>query len=158
MTTLPAPVLNIFKERTGLGNTHEKILMTEFNEAQNSSLYMPFTKPSKLDLDNLFRRDNNELIEPYIKAGLELVTIADRVRGYFEHGEAKSQGTTGLLSRKCVAGLSKVWIGKESHPLADPEDLPDDETLEHYKAEAEIAAGSLNHDLIARAGIVEVAK
>lgn len=56
-----------------------------------------------------------------------------------------------------MAGLSKVWIGKESHPLADVEDLPDDETLEHYRAEAEIVAGGLNHDLIVQAGIEKVA-
>lgn len=98
------------------------------------------------------------MIKPYLDAGLELVTVAERVRGYFEHGEAKSQGTNGLLSRKSVAGLSKVWIGKESHPLADTEDLPDDETLEHYKAEAVILSQRLNHDLIAQAGIAEVAK
>jgi hypothetical protein len=119
---------------------------------------MPFTKPFKLDLENLFRRDNNELIKPYLDAGLDLVTVSERVEKYFNHGEAKSQGSNGLLSRKCVAGLSKIWIGKESHPLADTEDLPDDETLEHYRAEARIVAGSVNHELIARAGIARVAK
>jgi hypothetical protein len=169
MTTLPAPILNPFKESAGLASLD--ILMPELHEARNSSLYMPFTKPFKLDLKNLFRRDNNELIKPYLDAGLDLVTVSERVEKYFNHGEAKSQGTTGLLSRKCVAGLSKIWIGKESHPLADTEDLPDDETLEHYRAEARIVGGSLslqasesltkisvNHELIARAGIARVAK
>jgi hypothetical protein len=50
--------------------------MTEFNEAQNTSLYTPFNRPFELDLNNLFRRDNNELIKPYLDAGLELVTVA----------------------------------------------------------------------------------
>jgi hypothetical protein len=152
MTTLPPPILDIFKDAKGLGLTPDKILMSELNEAQSTSLYTSFSRPFVLDVNNLYRRDTNEPIKLYLDAGLELVTIAERVRGYFLHEEAKSQGTTGLLTRKCVAGLSKVWIGKESHPLADTEDLPDDETLEHYKAEGRIFAGALNHDMITQAG------
>lgn len=68
--------------------------MTEFEGAQKSSLYTPFTKPFELDLDELYRRDNNELIKPYLNVGLELTTVAQRVRGYFAHGEAKSEGKT----------------------------------------------------------------
>jgi hypothetical protein len=132
--------------------------MPELHAARNHSLYMPYSKLFKIDLENLFRRDNNELIKRFLDAGLDLVTVSERVEKYFNHGEAKSQGSNGLLSRKCVAGLSKIWIGKESHPLADTEDLPDDETLEHYRAEARIVAGSVNHELIARAGIARVAK
>jgi hypothetical protein len=96
--------------------------MVEFQAAQRSSLYTLFTRPFELDLDQLYRRDTNELIKPYLDVGLELQTVAQRVTGYFAHGEAKSEGETGLLKRKCVAGLSKVWIGKES-TRANVEDL-----------------------------------
>lgn len=200
METLPAPMEDVAKlygeqpvyvgerppTKGELGNTHDSILMSEFQDAQKASLYTAFSRPFVFDLGELYGRDTNELIKPYLNAGLRLTTVADRVRGYFAHGEAKSEGEgrcrfeadcraakrgeaascreaacrgkTGLLARKCVAGLSKVWIGKESHPLADVADLPDDETLEHYKAEAEIISGGLNHDLIVQAGISEVAK
>jgi hypothetical protein len=85
--------------------------------------------------------------------------VADRIDGYFDHGEAKSQGSVGLLERKCVAGLTKVWIGKESHPLADTEDLQDDETLEAYRADAVIIPGmSVNRDLIKSTGVANIAK
>jgi hypothetical protein len=97
--------------------------------------------------------------EPFLECGMELQTVADRVRGYFAHTEAKSSGSVGLLERKCIIGLSKGWIGKESHPYADTiNDNPDDETLETYKSGVAIVGGELNHDLTARAGITEVAK
>jgi hypothetical protein len=157
MTTLPAPILNLFKDGTGPDSLD--ILMPELHAAESQSLYMPYSKLFKIDLENLFRRDNNELIKRYLDAGLDLVTVSESVEKYFNHGEAKSQGSNGLLSRKCVAGLTKIWIGKESHPLADTENLPDDvETLEHYRAEAHIVTGSVNYELIARAGIACVAK
>jgi hypothetical protein len=99
----------------------------------------------------VYRRDTNELIKPFLECGMELQTVADRVRGYFAHGEAKSQGSVGLLERKCVICIDKAWIGKESHVYADTiNDAPDDETLEQYKTGIAIIGGELNHDLIAR--------
>jgi hypothetical protein len=110
-------------------------------------------------LDQLYRRDNNELIKPFLNWHYELTTVAQRIDGYFKHGEAKSRGSIGLLKRKCVAGLTKVWIGKESHPLADTDDMPDDETLEAYRAKCVIIPGApVNTGLIKRAGIAEVSK
>ena len=135
------------------------MMFAELKEAEGSSLYTPFSKPFKLDIDNAYRRDTNEPIRPFLETGMELQTVADRVRGYFAHNEAKSVGTVGLLERKCIIGLSKAWIGKESHPYADTlNDAPDDETLEAYKSGVAIVAGQLNHDLIARAGVSEVAR
>ena len=151
--TLPAPMLT-FEQ----GSDDPELMWAEMQEAEKSSLYTAYSKPFELDFENLYRRDTNELIKPYLDEGMRLTTVADRIRRYFAHGEAKSEGKIGLLKRKCVVGLSKAWIGKESHPLADIEDLPDDETLETYKAGVEIIEAGLNHDLIARAGITEIAK
>jgi hypothetical protein len=172
MTTLPAPILLHPTEievpeqpaQAGVANgtvspSKPRILPQERRKATTSSLFMAFTKPFTLDLENLYSRDTNELIAPYLEGGLALATVAQRVRGYFKHGEAKSQGSIGLLTRKCVAGLSKVWIGKESHPLADVEDLPDDETLEHYRTDTIVTSElSCNGGLVKQAGVERVAK
>jgi hypothetical protein len=151
--TLPAPKITFGKD------LEDGPMFAELKEAEGSSLYTSFSKPFKLDIDNVYRRDTNEPIRPYLETGMELQTVADRVRGYFAHNEAKSVGNVGLLERKCVIGLSKAWIGKESHPYADTlNDAPDDETLETYKSGVAIVGGELNHDLIARAGVSEVAR
>jgi hypothetical protein len=68
-----------------------------------------------------------------------------------------------LLERKCVIGLSKAWIGKESHPYADIiNDAPDVETLETYKSGVAILGGEFNYGLVVKvvekAGIAGVAK
>src|SRR5262249_7623078 len=64
--------------------------------------------------------------------GLRLVTVAERLRGYFMREEPKSLGDMGYLQRRHVVGLDKEYIGKESHPLAELSDNPDDETLEEF--------------------------
>jgi hypothetical protein len=152
--TLPAPRI-VFNDDLA----EDGIMYAELKEVEGSSLYTPFSKPFKLNLDHVYRRDTNELVKPFLECGMELQTVADRVRGYFAHTEAKSSGSVGLLERKCIIGLSKGWIGKESHPYADTiNDNPDDETLETYKSGVAIVGGELNHDLTARAGITEVAK
>jgi hypothetical protein len=183
--TLPALMRDYGREPDEIvspsGPTEPKFMQAEITEAENSSLYTAFSKPFELDLDNLYRRDTNELIKPYLEKDMRLTTVADRVEGYFAHGEAKSEGIgeegpqwdpvrgayrppyrvggqRGLLKRKCVVSLTKAWVGKESHPLADVEDVPDQETQEHYATSGEILEDGLNHDLIARAGISEIAK
>jgi hypothetical protein len=156
--TLPAPKINYKGDLVEDGP-----MFAELKEAEGSSLYTPFSKPFKLDLDNVYRRDTNELIKPFLECGMELQTVADRVRGYFAHTEAKSLGTVGLLERKSVIGLSKAWIGKESHPYADTvNDNPDDETLEQYKSGVAIVGGEFNYALVVKAvmkvGIAGLAK
>ena len=158
MTTFPAIILN--PRKNDIAGSF-KPLKDEIRAVEETSLYAPFSKPFKLDLDQLYRRDNNELIKPFLNWHYELATVAQRIDGYFKHGEAKSRGSIGLLKRKCVAGLTKVWIGKESHPLADTDDMPDDETLEAYpyRAKAVIIPGApVNTGLIKRAGIAEVSE
>src|SRR3984893_11965730 len=49
--------------------------------------------------------------------------------GYFNRLEAKSRGVAGELGRKRVVSVEQVFIGKETHPLADVDtDEPTDET------------------------------
>jgi hypothetical protein len=65
---------------------------------------------------------------------LNFKTIAERLNGnggYFNRLEAKSLGVVGVLERKKVASLEQVFIGKETHPLADVDtDEPTDETMD----------------------------
>jgi hypothetical protein len=140
--TLPAPTITFKGDLVD-----NEMMFAELKEAEGTSLYTPFSKPFKLNIDDVYRRDTNEPIKPFLETGMELKTVADRVRGYFAHVENKSIGTVGLLERKPVIGLSKSWIGKESHPYADTlNDAPDDETLETYKSGVAIVGGELNHD------------
>lgn len=80
----------------------------------------------------LFRRDNNEfphgLFNPEWKLRLE--TVAEALRGYFDHEEPKSVGSFGKLRRRHIVSLDKHFIGKETSPLDDHnEDAQDDEPI-----------------------------
>jgi hypothetical protein len=80
----------------------------------------------------LYRKDNNEfpqgLFDPKWK--LRLQTVADRLQGYFDHPEPKSNGRVGELKRKIVVSLDKHYIGKETSPLDDDNELlRDDEPI-----------------------------
>ena len=80
----------------------------------------------------LFRKDNNEfphgLFDPAWR--LRLQTVADRLQGYFDHPEPKSIGRVGELKRKIVVSVDKHYIGKETSPLDDDNELlPDDEPI-----------------------------
>jgi hypothetical protein len=80
----------------------------------------------------LYRKDNNEfphgLFDPAWK--LKLQTVADRLQGYFNHPEQKSNGRVGQLKRKIVVSLDKYYIGKETSPLDDDNELlRDDEPI-----------------------------
>jgi hypothetical protein len=108
MTCLSAPIQSFTPTRP-----HD-FMQAEIEDACSSSLYTAFSKPFKLDLDQLYRRDNNEMIRPLLDAGaVRLTTARDRIKSYFHHMEAKSEGKVGLLERRCVVGITKVWIGKE---------------------------------------------
>jgi hypothetical protein len=82
----------------------------------------------KVSRTGLFRRDTNEfphgLFDP--KWRLSLCTMAQYLKGYFDHGELKSEGLFGELSRKTVISLDKHYIGKETTPLDDDSELIDD--------------------------------
>jgi hypothetical protein len=173
MTTLPAlsEISGILNEPKASRIGVAPMNADEQRAALKTTLYMAFSKPFKIDLDALYRRDNHELIKPMIEdQNYSLTTVAERIQKYFLHGEAKSQGAVGLLTHKYVVGISKGYIGKESHPLADVEDLPDDATLETYRAGSVIiskhsASGksgksdaSYNHALIERLGVERVAE
>jgi hypothetical protein len=60
---------------------------------------------------------------------LRLQTVADRLRGYFDHPEPKSNGRVGELKRKIIVSLDKHYIGKETSPLDDDNELLIDEPI-----------------------------
>jgi hypothetical protein len=90
--------------------------------------------------EGLYRRDTGkfpvELFTP--DHNLSLSTVADRLQGYFDHDELKSLGDVGLLERRKVVGIQKEYIGRESHPLAELADNPDEETLAEFRSEIPI--------------------
>lgn len=156
--TLPPPV-GLFGEITP--NEQEPVRFDERRGLLNSSLYATFTKEFKIKtlgeyqslgagLEGLYRRDNSEFPRQIFNNdwGLTFTTIADRVRGYFNKNELKSYGERGQLDRKCVAGLDKVCTGKESNPLADIGDNPDDETLEQFEVGVSILEAEFNINIL----------
>ena len=82
----------------------------------------------KTNETGLFRRDRHEfphgLFDPKWK--LSLCTVAQYLQGYFDHGELKSNGEIGELHRKTIVSLDKHFIGKETTPLDDDNELIDD--------------------------------
>jgi hypothetical protein len=70
--TLPAPKIKFTADNS------DKLMFAELKEAEASSLYTNFSNPFTVDLNQLFRRDTNELIKPFLDDGMELTTIADR--------------------------------------------------------------------------------
>ena len=120
----------------------EHVRIDQRKALMNSSLYASIDRKSfgpetiaqwKESGVGLYRRDNNDfphgLFDPEWE--LEFVTIAGRLAGYFDRREAKSRGEDGLLDRKRVVSLEKIYIGKETNPLANNSDfqLEEDETV-----------------------------
>lgn len=69
----------------------------------------------------LYRRDNNEFPHGLFNPGwnLKFRTIGSRLAGYFNRREVKSRGSVpGVLDRKRIFSIEKVYIGKETNPLA----------------------------------------
>jgi hypothetical protein len=78
--------------------------------------------------------------------------------GYFLHEEAKSFGETGVLDRMAVIGLDKEWIGKETHPLRDEDENPDNDALNELEACVPILREDFNSKVVRKAGVEAVAK
>jgi hypothetical protein len=57
---------------------------------------------------------------------LSLCTAAQYLEGYFDKAEVKSDGKIGELRRKTVVSIDKHFIGKETTPLDDDNELIDD--------------------------------
>lgn len=120
--TLPAPKITFGKD------LEDGPMFAELKEAEGSSLYTSFSKPFKLDIDNVYRRDTNEPIRPYLETGMELQTVADRVRGYFAHNEAKSVGNRALAAflwldrpaRSCQSDQEDYTVAPEERGAGPP--------------------------------------
>ena len=120
----------VFPEPTALGAGADYVRVDHRKALTNTSLYASIDRKGlgsetirqwKESGVGLYRRDNNEFPHGLFNPGwnLKFRTIGSRLAGYFNRREVKSRGSVpGVLDRKRIFSIEKVYIGKETNPLA----------------------------------------